>query len=331
MNGEGNPLAIWPQAASLAARHGDYLILAFTVVTLLLTVPIFLSITYFAFRYRKGRKVNRKTSDERSVAIELSWMLIPFFLTLIFFVWGALLFSEQKNPPADALRISAIGRQWMWKFQHPGGQSEINDLHVPEGQAVIIDMISQDVIHALYIPALRIQMDTIPNRYTQLWFKADTAGSFHLFCSEYCGTDHSEMDGTLTIMKPADYQKWLTQSASGASVVTAGEALFQSYGCSGCHRPGSTVKAPSLVGLWQHPVPLEQGGTLIADDSYIRGKILEPNGNKIAGYKQNMPSYKGKIAEDDLIRIVAYVKSLGRPDDSGTLDSAPDRSKDMGQ
>jgi cytochrome c oxidase subunit 2 len=323
MNGAGNALEIWPQAASRAAVHADYLILGFTVVTLLLTVPIFISITYFAFKYRSGSKANRQTSEDRSVVIELSWMLIPFFLTLIFFVWGALLFSEQKNAPPGALQISAIGRQWMWKFQHPGGQSEINDLHVPEGQPVVIRMISQDVIHALYIPALRIQMDTIPNRYTELWFKADKVGAYHLFCSEYCGTDHSEMDGTLTIMKPVDYQKWLTQSTSGSTTVAAGEALFQSYGCSGCHQAGSTVKAPSLVGLWQKPVPLEQGGTIVADDSYIRDKILQPNDNKIAGYKQNMPAYKGKIAEDDLIRVVSYIKSLAPRQDEANKDPGP--------
>ena len=311
MNGADNPLAIWPQAASHVAVQADYLILAFTALTLLLTVPIFLGITYFAFRYRSGRKVNRETHEERSVLIELSWMLIPFFLTLIFFVWGALLFSHQNNPPADALQVTAIGRQWMWKFQHPGGQSEINDLHVPEGQPVVVRMISQDVIHALYIPALRIQMDTIPGRYTQIWFKADKTGSFHLFCSEYCGTDHSEMGGTLTIMKPADYEKWLTNTSSGTTTVAAGEALFQSYGCSGCHQTGSTVKAPSRGALFDKPVPLEAGGTVTADESYLRDKILNPDDNKIAGYKQNMPTYKGKIAEDDLIRLVAYIKSLG--------------------
>ena len=311
MNGTDNALAIWPEAASVAATHADYLILAFTAITLLLTVPIFVGITFFAFKYRSGRKVNRNTDESRSVVIELSWMLIPFFLTLIFFVWGAQLFSEQNNPPANALQVTAIGRQWMWKFQHPGGQSEINDLHVPEGQPVVIRMISQDVIHALYIPALRIQMDTIPGRYTQIWFKADKSGSFHLFCSEYCGTDHSEMDGTLTIMEPADYQKWLTHTSSGTTTVAAGEALFQSYGCSGCHQQGSTVKAPSLVGLFDKPVPLEKGGTVVADESYLRDKTLNPDDNKIAGYKQNMPAYKGKIAEDDLIRIVSYIKSLG--------------------
>ena len=311
MNGADNPLAIWPEAASAAASHADYLILAFTAITLLLTVPIFVAITFFAFKYRHGRVVDRNTDESRSVLIELSWMLIPFFLTLIFFVWGAQLFSQQNNPPANALQITAIGRQWMWKFQHPGGQSEINDLHVPEDQPVVIRMISQDVIHALYIPALRIQMDTIPGRYTQIWFKANKSGSFHLFCSEYCGTDHSEMDGTLTIMKPVDYQKWLTHTSSGTTTVAAGEALFQSYGCSGCHQQGSTVKAPSLVGLFNKPVPLEKGGTVVANESYLRDKILNPNDNKIAGYKQNMPAYKGKIAEDDLIRIVAYIKSLG--------------------
>ncbi len=311
MNGTDNALAIWPEAASVAATHADYLILAFTAITLLLTVPIFVGITYFAFKYRSGRKVNRNTDESRSVVIELSLMLIPFFLTLIFFVWGAQLFSEQNNPPANALQVTAIGRQWMWKFQHPGGQSEINDLHVPEGQPVVIRMISQDVIHALYIPALRIQMDTIPGRYTQIWFKANKSGSFHLFCSEYCGTDHSEMDGTLTIMEPADYQKWLTHTSSGTTTVAAGEALFQSYGCSGCHQQGSTVKAPSLVGLFDKPVPLEKGGTVVADESYLRDKTLNPDDNKIAGYKQNMPAYKGKIAEDDLIRIVSYIKSLG--------------------
>ena len=172
-------------------------------------------------------------------------------------------------------------------------------------------MISQDVIHALYIPALRIQMDTIPDRYTQIWFKADKIGAFHLFCSEYCGTDHSEMGGTLTIMQPADYQKWLTNSPLGTTTVAAGETLFMSYGCSGCHRSGSTAKAPSLVGLFGKPVPLEGGGFVTADESYIRDKILEPNKSKIAGYKQIMPTYKGKIAEDDLIRLVAYIKSLG--------------------
>lgn len=306
------PLALWPPSASASAAGVDHLILAFTVLTLLLVVPIFVGITVFAVVYRDGRPANREYRSSHNRELELAWMLIPFVLTLFFFVWGARVFDQHRHPPANAIEISAIGRQWMWKFQHPGGQAEINDLHVPVGEPVQITMISQDVIHSLYIPSLRLQMETLPGRYTQLWFKADRPGTYRLYCSEYCGTDHSNMDGLLTIMTPADYEAWLGQSGSDQSLASGGKRLFAAYGCSGCHAGQGTVRAPSLAGLYGSPVPLEAGGTLVADDSYIRDKILNPNDNKIAGYKQVMPSFKGLIPEDDLIKLVAYVKSYGK-------------------
>ena len=311
MNGIGHALDFWPPAASASAVETDHLILSFTVLTLLLTVPIFVAFTWFALIYRKGVKADRRLTESRSSAIEMTWMIGPFLLTLFFFAWGAQMFMRHKTIPAGGLQISAIGRQWMWKFQHPGGQSEINDLHVPVGENVVMHMISQDVIHAFYLPALRIQMDVLPDRYTDLWFKADRPGAYHLFCSEYCGTDHSVMGGTLTVMEPAAYQQWLGASGSDLSLASAGETLFSSYGCSGCHQGQSTVRAPSLVGLYGKPVPLQDGGTVVADDSYIRDKILNPNNNLIAGYKQVMPSFKGVIPEDDLLRLVAYIKSTG--------------------
>jgi cytochrome c oxidase subunit 2 len=303
------PLLLWPAAASNAATHVDYLISAFTAVTLLLTVPIFLAITYFALVYRVGRRADRRHGADRNVKIELSWMLIPFFLTLGFFAWGAQLFDAAKHPPANAMQIQAIGRQWMWKFQHPGGQGEINDLHVPTGQPVLINMISQDVIHSLYLPAFRVQMETLPARYTQLWFTADRPGQYRLYCSEYCGTDHSVMDGVLTVMTPHDYEHWLTQAGSSQSLAASGKRLFASYGCSGCHGAASTVRAPTLAGLSGRPVPLEGGGTRIADDTYLRDKILNPDHNLIAGYKQVMPSYNGVIPEDELMQLIAFIKT----------------------
>ena len=311
MNGAGNALDIWPRAASASAVESDHLILAFSVLTLFLTVPIFVAITWFALRYRQGVKANRQHGEARSSAIEMTWMIGPFLLTLFFFVWGARMFIAHKTLPAGALQVDAIGRQWMWKFQHPGGQSEIDDLHVPAGQDVVLHMISQDVIHALYIPALRIQMDVLPDRYTDMWFKADKPGTYHLFCSEYCGTDHSVMGGMLTVMDPADYGQWLGRSGSAVTLAAAGESLFASYGCSGCHGGQSTARAPSLAGLYGRPVPLEDGRTVVADDSYLRRKILDPDGDLIAGYRQVMPSFKGVIAEDDLLRLVAYIKSTG--------------------
>lgn len=303
-------LELWPAAASAVAVETDYLILAFTVLTLVLTVPVFLAITWFAIRYRDGQEANRDTSGIRSNLIEISWMLIPFLLTLIFFVWGARLFVLSKNPPPDAMVIEAIGRQWMWKFQHPTGQSEINDLHVPMGQPVKLRIISQDVIHALYLPALRVQMAALPDRYTELWFKADKPGTFHLYCSEYCGTDHSVMQGNLTILSQADYQEWLTHSGAQQSKVAAGRAIYNAYGCGTCHDDGSTVKAPKLAGLYGSAVRLADGRTITADDAYLREKIRNPNGNRLAeGYKQIMPSFAGVIPEDDLGRLIDFLKS----------------------
>ena len=313
MNGAGNALAIWPQAASASAVEADHLILAFTVLTLFLTVPIFVAITWFALRYRQGVKANRQQGEARSAAIEMTWMIGPFLLTLFFFAWGARMFIGHKTLPAGALQVDAIGRQWMWKFQHPGGQSEIDDLHVPAGQNVVLHMISQDVIHALYIPALRIQMDVLPDRYTDMWFKADKPGAYHLFCSEYCGTDHSVMGGEITIMSQGDYQAWLTHSGAQQSKVAAGHAIYESYGCGTCHDAGSTVKAPKLAGLYGGAVRLADGRTVTADDDYLRDKIRNPNGNRLAeGYKQIMPSFAGVIPEDDLGRLIEFLKSYTR-------------------
>ena len=307
---KGPIASLWPVAASANATQADHIIISFTLLTLVLTGPIFIAITYFAFRYRRGRVVNRANTESRSVAIELSWMIIPFVLSLIFFYWAAQLFDTNVNPPGGAMQVDAVAKQWMWKFQHQGGQAEINDLHVPLGQPILIRMISQDVIHGLYIPALRVQMETLPGRYTQLWFDADRAGKYHLFCSEYCGTDHSVMGGDLYVMKPADYAAWLADQHNSISLAAAGKTLFASYGCTGCHAGHSTVRAPALADLYGSPVPMRAGGTVLADDDYIRNKILYPDRQPIAGYRQVMPGFDGRIPETDLMRLIAYVKTL---------------------
>ncbi len=301
------PLALWPPAASASAVETDHLIWAFTLLTLLLVVPIFVGITFFAIRYQDGRAVNRGFREDRDRLLELSWMIIPFVLTLIFFGWGAQMFIVHKTPPANATQIEAIGRQWMWKFQHPGGQAEINDLHLPIGEPVVINMISQDVIHSLYIPSLRIQMETLPGRYTQLWFQGDRPGTYRILCSEFCGTDHSVMAGLLTLMTPADYGVWLSHANTNGSLAQEGAKLFASYGCGGCHN-GANANAPSLVGLYGSEVKLAGGGTVTADTTYLRDKILNPDSDKIAGYKQIMPAFKGVIPEDEVIRLIEYIK-----------------------
>ncbi len=317
------PLLLWPPAASAIAVDTDHLILAWTALAFLLIAPVFVGMTWFAIHFREGKVAHREYREGRSHVLELGWIFIPFTLSLVFFVWGARIFDEDFHAPPDAMEISAIGKQWMWKFQHPGGQTEINALHVPVGQSVLIHEISQDVIHSLYVPAMRVQMETLPDRYTQLWFKPDRVGVYRLYCSEYCGTDHSNMDGLLYVMAPADYQAWLTRSGSSRTLAARGEKLFSAYGCSGCHLPGATVRAPSLAGIYGKPVPMQAGGTVTADDTYIRDKILDPDSNKVAGYKQVMPSFKGKIPEDELTAIIAYVKSLGEGAGEAAGSTAP--------
>ena len=198
----------------------------------------------------------------------------------------------------------------MWKFQHPGGQREINELHVPVGEPVKLTMASQDVIHSLFIPALRVKQDLVPGRYTTLWFNADKPGDYWLTCAEFCGTNHSVMGGRFIVMSPGDYQKWLQQSGVDQSIAAQGAVLFRTHGCSGCHAPGATVHAPPLEGLYGRSVALEDGTTVKADDQYIRDSILLPQAQITAGYPHIMPTYQNVLGEDEVLKLVAYIKSL---------------------
>jgi cytochrome c oxidase subunit 2 len=305
------PPQLWPPAASGMANEIDLIFAAWCVVLFLLVAPVFVFMTYCAVKYRAGRDVDRSHREARNLPVEMSWMIIPFLISLVFFFWAGDVFLQEQNPPPDATVITALGRQWMWKFQHHGGQWEINDLHVPVGRPIRIDIESQDVVHALYIPALRLQEDAIPGRTTQLWFKADRVGAYRLFCSELCGADHALMAGTLYVMAPADYQTWLKQAGGSQSLAAEGKHLFVTYGCSGCHGPSSTVRAPDLDGVYGRPVPLQDGSIVIADDAYLHDKILMPNKQVPAGYKPDMPSFAGKISDADVAELVAYIKSLG--------------------
>jgi cytochrome c oxidase subunit 2 len=305
------PHHLWPPAASAMAGEIDMIFAVWCAVLILLVAPVFVFMAYCAAKYRAGRDVDRSHREARNLTIEMSWMIIPFLISLVFFFWAGDVFLQEQDPPPNATVITALGRQWMWKFQHPGGQWEINDLHVPVGRPIRIDIQSQDVIHSLYIPAMRVQEEAVPGRTTQLWFKPDRVGAYALYCSEFCGVDHALMAGTLYVMTPSAYQAWLRQSGSDGTLTSRGAQLFESYGCSGCHGPASTVHAPNLVGLYGRVVPLQDGSTVVADNAYLQDKILHPERQVPAGYKPIMPSFAGKIPAADLADLVAYIKSLG--------------------
>ncbi|TGY90622.1 cytochrome c oxidase subunit II [Marinicauda algicola] len=304
-------IPVWPEAISAHADSVDALAIGFFALIWTLALPIGFAIVWFGWRYRRlNEDVDRKQRHHGLTWLELSWMIVPFLLALVFFTWSALLFRDLHRPPADAREVYAIGLQWMWKFEHPGGQREINTLHVPAGEPVRVIMNSQDVIHSLYLPELRIKQDVVPGRTTSLWFRADDPGSYSLRCAEYCGVSHSRMVGELVVMAPAAFEAWLAGTEAGLPLARAGEALFRELGCSGCHGANAAVRAPGLADLYRRPVPLASGETVIADERYLTDSILMPESQVVAGYEPVMPSFQDVVTESELVALVAYIKSL---------------------
>jgi len=301
----------WPPTASGYAREIDFLFGSLVVIGLLTAGLVFFLMLFFANKYRHGANVDRSGTTKKTWRFEVSWTAATLLVFVGLAVWGASIFVHLYNPPANALQIFIVGKQWMWKAQHPGGQREINELHVPVGQPVRLVMASQDVIHSFFIPALRIKQDVVPGRYETMWFRADKVGRYHLFCAEYCGTDHAKMGGWVTVMNPRDFGNWLQAQGGEQTLAAQGQQLFRRYGCSGCHEPGGTVRAPNLDGLFGSPVPLSDGSVVIADESYVRDSILNPKKQVAAGYAPVMPTFAGQISEDDLARLVAYIQSIG--------------------
>jgi cytochrome c oxidase subunit 2 len=305
---------LFPEQASTMAARVDALYFFLIAVSVFFVALIFVLIFFFAIKYRRRAEDDRPQPIEGNFWLEVVWSVIPFGLTMIMFVWGAIIYFDITNPPADALEISIVGRQWMWKAQHPEGQSEINELHVPLGQAVKLTMTSEDVIHDFFLPAFRVKQDVLPGRYTTLWFQAAQAGEYPLFCAEYCGTQHSGMIGRVVVLEPTEFQNWLSGGATGMSMADLGESLFQRFGCQTCHRPGGTAQGPSLTGLFGSTVKLEDGTTVTVDENYIRESITDPRAKIVAGYQPLMPTFKGLISEEGILQLIAYIKSLSSPE-----------------
>lgn len=301
---------LWPEQASTFSQQLDVLTAFLLVVSTVMTLVVFVAVVFFALRYRRRR------ADERPAPLhEPHWfenafaigMFIPF---LVMFFWGARLYFVAFKDAPDALDIHVIGKQWMWKIQHPDGTREINTLHVPLGQRVQLTIASQDTIHSFYIPAFRIKQDAVPGRYTRMVFEATKVGEYHLFCAEYCGAQHSGMVGRVVVMEPEKYQEWLAGTIPDETPAESGARLFQQYGCITCHG----VQAPTLAGLYgrQRDVILPSGRqtTVVADENYLRESILDSSARIVAGYQPVMPSFRGQLSEEQLIQLVAYIKSL---------------------
>ena len=303
---------LFPQQASAQAGQVDAIYFFMVAVTAFFSILIAGLVVFFAIKYRRREGNEVGHAIHGSLALELLWTVIPFIIVMVMFGWGAKVFFDMYRPPVGAMEIYVVGKQWMWKAQHMDGQREINELHVPVGRPVKLIMGSEDVLHSYYIPAFRVKADVIPGRYNVLWFTATKAGTYHLFCAEYCGTKHSGMIGSVVAMEPQDFQAWLGGGRASDSPVAAGEKLFADLACDTCHRTDSQGRGPMLTNVFGRQVELQDGRSVLADEAYIRESIVNPQAKIVAGFQPLMPTFQGLVTEEQLLQLISYVKSLSQ-------------------
>lgn len=305
-------LPLFPPNASTVATEVDLLYLFVTAVSAFFVVLVAVLVVVFAVRFRRRHEDEVGADIHGSLAAELTWTFIPLVLALAMFAWGADLFFRLARPPVDSMEMFVVGKQWMWKVQHPDGTREINQMHVPAGRNIRLTLGSEDVIHDYSIPAFRVKMDVVPGKLTTMWFNATTPGTYHLFCAEYCGTQHSGMIGEVIVMEPQDYEAWLSGGTAGPAVppAQAGETLFAQNACATCHNATATSIGPDLAGVFGSERQLADGSTVLVDENYLRESIMVPLAKVRAGYQPVMPPFQGLISEEQLMQLIAYIRTL---------------------
>src|SRR5215510_283603 len=315
-------IPFFPEQASNFAFEIDLFYLLLFALTAFFTVLIGVAAVYFLIKYRRRSQGEVPEQIEGHLKLEIAWTVIPFLISMVIFAWGAKLYYQMYTPPTDALEIFVTGKQWMWRAQHPDGQREINELHVPLGRRVKLTMTSEDVIHSYYIPAFRTKTDVVPGRYTTSWFTPTKVGTYHLFCAEYCGTQHSGMIGKVIVMDYSDYQAWLRGVPREKSPAEAGQQLFTSLACNNCHLETGAGRGPSLQNLFGKVVYNDKAATEKVDEAYLRESILNPGAKVVAGYTNDMPTFQGLVTEEQVAMIIQYIKSIG-PKQGAASTTAP--------
>ncbi|HEX6716196.1 MAG TPA: cytochrome c oxidase subunit II [Pyrinomonadaceae bacterium] len=300
-----------PDSASTFSWKVDALYFYLSGITLFFTLLISGVLIFFVIRYRRRTPYEIPRPVAGSHKLETIWTVIPFLIAMTMFGWGARVYFDQYKPPTNAIEVYVVGKQWMWKLQHATGQREINELHVPVGRKVKLIMTSEDVIHDFFVPAFRTKADVVPGRYTTMWFEPTTPGTYHLFCAEYCGMNHSGMTGSIIVMEPREFDNWLSGNIGATTPAAAGQQLFQTLGCASCHGAnGEGGRGPTLAGAFGKMTPLQSGETVRVDEGYIRESILNPQAKIVAGFGPIMPTFQGQVSEDQLVQLVAFIKSL---------------------
>lgn len=298
-------------AASDVAHRVDLIFFVLLGITGLVALAIAVLVVVFCIRYRRSAAADRSNAPANKRWLEYTWTAVPMVIFLALFAWGAVVYAGFYGHADGATPIFVVGKQWMWRVEHENGRREIDELHVPLGQKVRLVFATQDVIHSFYVPAFRIKQDAVPGRYTEVTLTPTRLGTYEMHCTEYCGTDHARMGGQVIVMRPEDFARWLAEGGTRPTMAARGFDAFRRLGCSGCHDARSTVHAPDLAGLYGRTVHLQDGRTVVADDAYIRDSILLPKRDVAAGFDPIMPSFAGQASEEDILDIIAYLKSTG--------------------
>lgn len=277
-------------------------------------VAVIVALVFFVFKYKAKDKNDKALSQQdHSTVLEVAWTLPVFIVGAVAFYFGAVGFIDMKSPPDNAYEVNVTAYKWAWLFNYDTGASDGN-LHIPAGRPIKLVMSSDDVLHSFFVPAFRVKQDVVPGRYTTVWFEAKEAGEYQIFCTEYCGTKHSEMLAKVIVHEPADFEEWMKKASNpyeGMTPIAAGEKLVQERGCLACHSlTGAKIVGPTFKGAYGTERALTDGSKVVMDENYVRTSIVNPAGQVVAGYPPVMPTFQGKLTDQEISFIIAYLKSL---------------------
>jgi cytochrome c oxidase subunit II len=305
-----------PNAGSELAHSIDGLFDYIMWVSAISTVALFAAMIWLCTKYKAtSRAANEKALSQvdHSNTLEIVWSVAPFFFLISIFVWGFKDFVALQTAPKDSIEIYATGQKWKWTFKYPNGHVD-SELHVPKGKNVRVLIKSVDVLHSLYVPEFRVKMDAVPGRYTDLWFKADYAGTFPVFCTEYCGKQHSDMLSQAIVHEDGGYEKWLVEQEKKIELLPPAELgalMYKQFGCGACHSlDGTPNTGPTFKGVWGRTETLASGQQVVVDENYVRNSILEPMKDIVQGFPPQMPSFKGQLSDKKIDGLIAYLKTI---------------------
>ena len=341
--------AWFPENASTFATDNDWLFAVISIVCVLFFVPIAGALFYFAYKYQKPKGTPAESNTAHNTPLELAWSIGPSFFLVGMFIFGAKAYLDHRTVPDGANDIGLQAFSWGWTFNYGGGMYN-PELHILLDEPTKLSMRSTDVIHSVFVPAFRAKKDVVPGRYNYMWFKPTVASEkvsdevlqqaidateaaggswdfdrwqftqdgykfFDLFCTEYCGKNHSNMQTVVVVHETLeDLNAWIDQYSKRDPKMDPakyGQTLYENRGCKGCHSlDGSKVVGPSFNQSYGNQRPFADGSGLVADENYLRESILYPKAKIVAGYKPVMPSYKGQLSDDDVYSLVEFLKTV---------------------